>query len=129
VERQSTAPSTARSTGPVALVIEVGDFGASLVQLPTPKNGQLAAINKAIGYYEEIGDGSWLALINTDARRLRLPHNLHADVLARALGWVSRPGSGVLLGRVMFVCRKGANLGDCPQRVIDLARAEGLEIA
>jgi|HubBroStandDraft_3_1064219.scaffolds.fasta_scaffold00339_23 hypothetical protein len=122
------APRSERP-GPLVLIIRPGDAPAELLVLPSRDHEQAAVLNGIVGgHLETIGDGSWLAFVCEDGARLEQPHNLTADALARALGWHFHHGD-VLLGPAVFACRKGVEIGDVPQRVIDLASAAGLVLS
>jgi hypothetical protein len=87
---------------------------------------QLAAINETVGgFFTTIGDGYWVALVNEEGQRLGLPPNTAADLLARSLGFQFRAGDE-LVGAVIFTSRQGAELGDCPATVLEVARQAGV---
>jgi hypothetical protein len=118
-------PPPARVTGPTALVV-LPQGTAVVRQMPIEDQPQLAWINQTLGgYFETIGPGTWLALINEDGKRLGLPANQMAHRLAEHMGWHFRQGD-VLVGPAVFVSRRGLEIDDCPQRVTELARRFGL---
>lgn len=116
-----------RETGPLMLAIHPAGFG-SLRRLPATPADQAPVVHDEVGgYFQEIGPGSWIAILNEEGKREKQPPNLYADALARALGWSSRPGD-FLVGPVIFASRRGDRYADVPQRAIDLARASGIPI-
>lgn len=114
-------------TGPLMLAIHPAGFG-SLRRLPAAPADQAPVVHESVGgYFQEIGPGSWIAILNEDGKHDKLPANLYADALARALGWSSQPGD-YLVGTIIFASRKGDQYADVPQQAIDLARASGIPI-
>lgn len=96
---------------------------ASMRYLPASDADQAEQLNMAVGgWLETIGDGRWVAFINSEGKRLELERNLHADALARALNWHFQHGD-YLVGSVVFASRQGGRIGDVPDDVMDLARA------
>jgi hypothetical protein len=94
--------------------------------LPPDDQGQARVVNELVGgYYETIGWGPWLAFINEDGKRLQLPPNTLAEVLARQLGWQFRAGD-YLVGPAVFASRAGFSVADVPEGVVDLARELGM---
>jgi hypothetical protein len=124
---QSTGPPTGEPTGPHGpRVLVISTSGAAeLVDWPGGEREQLSTINAAVGgYFETIGTGAWVALINEDGKRLHLRPNPHAEALARRLGWAFREGD-YLVGPVVFCSRNGLELDDVPAEVVELARLQG----
>ena len=113
-----------------ALIIQPDAGGAALVRLPAGDLAAATAINDAIGgHFEAIGTQDWIAYVAEDERDFPagLRPNLHADALARALGYSWPPGD-FCKGVAVFLGRQGVNETDVPQRVIDYARAAGLPV-
>jgi hypothetical protein len=123
VELLNTHPPS----GPIALVVWPQGF-AELRRLPASDITQADILHEAVGgYLESIGPGEWIAFLNTDGKEQGLKPNLHADALARALGWTFRVGD-YLVGAAVFASRDGTAIGDCPQRVVDLVRTAGIPV-
>jgi hypothetical protein len=79
------------------------------------------------GYFEPIGTPDWIAYVAEDERQFPdgLAANLHADALARALGWHWDHGD-YAKGVAVFMGRHGTDEADVPQRVLDLAHVAGV---
>jgi hypothetical protein len=126
--KRSTALSTEDDPpgGPLVLVVQPDGKGRAL-NLPTALPGQVKTLGDLVGgFYDTIGDGSWLALVNQQAKRLRLDSNLQADVIARTMGHQFGDGE-ILHGPVVFASRRGLNgFGDCPAEVLHLAHVAGV---
>jgi hypothetical protein len=113
-----------------ALIVQPDAGGADLVRLPAGDLAAVAAIQAAIGgHFEVIGTSEWIAYVAEDERDFPegLRPNLHADALARALGY-SWPPHDFCKGVAVFLGRDGVEEVDVPQRVIDYARAAGLPV-
>ena len=120
---------TPARTGPLVLIIRPGEVQAELVHLPDGNLAGATAVNDAIGgHFEAIeGAGGWIAYVAEDEREFPEPlyPNLHADALARVLGW--RPIQGdYVKGVAVFMGREGVNEIDVPDAVVELARRAGI---
>lgn len=121
---------TPARTGPLVLIIRPGDHDtAELVRLPDGNLAGTSAVQEAIGgHFEAIeGVGGWIAYVAEDERDFAEPlhPNLHADALARVLGWHPIPGDYVK-GVAVFMGREGVNEIDVPDAVVELARRAGI---
>jgi hypothetical protein len=111
--------------GPLALIINP-DGTAVLTPLPVNPATASAAIRELVGgHFEAIGAGrnGWIAYTAEDERRL--PRNLQADAIARALGHHWDHGD-CAKGVLVFVGRNGADEADVPENVLSLARQAGI---
>jgi hypothetical protein len=116
--------------GALALVIRpiVTQGAAALVRLPASELAASTMIHDLIGgYYEAIGGADWIAYTAEDERHFPdgLLPNLHADALARVLGF-GFTGGDYAKGTLVFLGRRGAGNADVPQRIIDLAHVAGV---
>jgi hypothetical protein len=72
------------------------------------------------GWLEAVIGPDWFAYVDEDGKALGLPVNGVATRLARAIGWVGKPGD-YLSGPVLFLGASGSTEVDAPRNVWDAA--------
>jgi hypothetical protein len=122
-------PPAEDAQGALALVIRpIVTQGGALVRLPANELAASTMIHDLIGgHIEAIGGPDWIAYTAEDERHFPggLMPNLHADALARVLGFDFMHGD-YAKGVVVFLGRRGLGNADVPQRVLDLAHVAGV---
>jgi hypothetical protein len=102
--------------------------------IPPDGNGEvrdiepdLDSMKEAIGggWLEAVSGGDWVAYLDEEGKLKRLPVNVPASALARALGW---PVGDVMCGTVMFVGPADSHGYDqsVSGEVVEMARRAGI---
>lgn len=115
------------------LVVPTGTTAALLHELPASAGYAAHELGELVG--GDLGviataGSDWLAYINDSGIRLGLRLNPHADAMVRTLGYPFQMGDYVK-GTAVFMGRAddGVNEADVPDRVVQLARTAGLDVA